>query len=137
MGRPLPDGGGVTGQLALTGGPKRRTGMKPGGQLARRSRIRSRSPRTARVYQQERRPLVARLLAERPWCEIRWDRGCQGQSADVHEPRMRSRGADICDPAGCVTACRHCHDQVHANPAAATEKGLMVPSGRPRKAVPR
>jgi hypothetical protein len=87
-----------------------------------------RSKKTAKVYRDERVPLVTALLTERPWCEIQWDDGCQGRSVDAHEPRMRSRGADICDPGQCVAACRHCHNQVHANPAAATEKGWLTPS---------
>lgn len=102
----------------------------------RSTRLRPRSARTAAVYV-VRRVLVADLLAERPWCQIRWDEGCQARSTDIHEPECRSRGADICDPAACVAGCRYCHDQVHAHPAEATDRRWLIPSGRPRKAVPR
>lgn len=128
---------------------QRTAGLRPGGPLARTGRLGrtaplerggplpQRSEKTERVYREGRRPLVARLLAARPWCEIRWDEGCAGQATDVHEPGMRSRGADITDPGQCVTACRHCHDRVHASPEAATLLGWLIPSGRPGKAVPR
>jgi hypothetical protein len=77
------------------------------------------------------------MIAEQPFCLIRWDDGCENLAVDVHEPGMRSRGADICDPEQCVVTCRHCHDQVHANPEVATLMGWLIPSGRPAKATPR
>ena len=95
--------------------------------LERRTRIKPRSDKTARIYV-TRRQIVAALLAERPWCEIRWDANCWQQSTEVHEPGMRSRGADICDPDACTAACHYCHAQVHANPAEATERGWLIPS---------
>lgn len=125
----------MTGRLARTGGPKRRTGLKPGGRLARRARLRSRSAKTARVYEQERRPLVAGMLTERPWCEIRWDSRCQGRSVDVHEILSRGRGGSITDEANCVTGCRYCHDQIDDHPQEAEDRGFLAPSGRPRKAT--
>jgi hypothetical protein len=97
--------------------------------LKRLSPLRPRSGKTARIYV-TRRALVAALLAERPWCEVRWDAGCQGRSVDVHEPGMRSRGADICDPAACAATCRYCHDVLHAHPAEATKRGWLIPSGK-------
>jgi hypothetical protein len=116
------------------GGPLRSvTPLKATTPLERRTRLRPRSAKTAAVYQ-TRRPLVAALLAGRPWCEIRWDTACQRRSVDVHEPGMRSRGADICDPGQCVTCCRHCHNAVHANPAEATRRGWLIPSGKRRAA---
>jgi hypothetical protein len=102
--------------------------------LERRTRMKPRSDKTARRYVTRRR-VVAALLAERPWCEIRWDRRCQRRSVDVHEPGMRSRGADICDRAQCTASCRYCHDQVHLNPAEATRRGWMIPSGQGRCAA--
>jgi len=100
-----------------------------GGQpLARVAPLRPRSAKTAKVYREQRAPLVAELLTTRPWCQIRWDDRCQGRAADVHEPRKRSHGADITDPAQCVTTCRHCHSQVHGNPAAAERRGWLIRS---------
>lgn len=99
-----------------------------------RKRLPARSPKTARVYV-TRRQVVAGILEARPWCQIRWDAGCQRRSAHVHEPEMRSRGADILDPDTCVAACRHCHDMVHGHPAEATERGWLIPSGNPAGAA--
>jgi hypothetical protein len=107
---------------------ERHTELRRGGQLARTGRLRPHSARMRATYE-VRGPLVGALLAERPWCQIRWDDGCEGRSADVHEPELRSRGADICDPGACVTTCRHCHRAVHDNPAEATRRGWMIPSG--------
>jgi hypothetical protein len=93
----------------------------------RRTPLRSRSRKMQATYRQ-RGPLVGSFLESRPWCQIRWDDGCQGRSTDVHEPELRSRGADILDETACTATCRYCHDAVHANPAAATERGFMIPS---------
>lgn len=71
-----------------------------------------------------RRVLVAELLAERPVCE----RCDSARSTDVHEPGMRSRGADICDPDQCVCLCWPCHRWIHDHPAEATAEGWMVAS---------
>lgn len=115
---------------------KRRKPLRPGKPMARRTRLergacelkrttplRARSKKTEAKYR-IRRPLVAELLAERPVCE----RCRKAMSTDVHEPRMRSRGADITDPEQCVALCRPCHRWTHDNPAAATAEGWMVPS---------
>ena len=118
-GKPLDRSSSV---LKTVTGLKRHVGIKP------------RSDKTARRYV-TRAALVAALLADRPWCEIRWDAKCQQRSADVHEPGMRSRGVDICDPDECVTTCRYCHDMVHTNPAEATRRGWLVPSGKKRRAA--
>ena len=106
---------------------ERRTELPRGDPIARKTKLKPRSKKMAAVYE-IRRPLVAALLECRPWCEVRWDAGCQGRSTDVHEPEMRSRGCDITDENACITACRYCHDQVHLHPAEATERGFMIPS---------
>jgi hypothetical protein len=79
--------------------------------LSRRTPLRSRSKKTARVYE-HRRTLVARLLTERPICEVPW---CLARSVDVHEPLTRARGGDILDPENCRAVCRMHHDLIHAN----------------------
>lgn len=105
---PLPRGNGFKGQQNP---PERKTPLK------------ARSKKQEAKYRIRRR-LVAELLAERPVCER-----CQAaRSTDVHEPRMRSRGADINDPEQCVCLCRDCHNWVHAHPAAATAEGWLIPS---------
>jgi hypothetical protein len=93
----------------------------------RTARLKPRSAKMARKYV-TRRVIVEELLTAFPWCWIRWDAECQGRSAQVHEPGMRSRGADICDRDECVVTCWYCHGRVHANPAQATERGWLIPS---------
>ena len=73
------------------------TGLQQGSTLNRTGRLRPRSAKTARIYV-TRRKVVDLVLERDPWCRIRWDRQCERYSVDVHEPGMRSRGADICDP---------------------------------------
>jgi hypothetical protein len=121
------------GQEPRHASPQRSGTLRRTGGLARGAGLRARSDRTARQYV-TRRALVAALLAQYPWCQVRWDSGCQGRSADVHEPALRSRGADILSAEACICACRHC---IHANPAEATRRGFLLPSGRPPKAVAR
>lgn len=103
---------------------QRHAELKPGkSQLARTTPLRHRSKKQEAKYR-IRRPLVEQLLSERPACE----RCDSARSTEVHEPRLRSRGADINDPKQCVCLCSPCHQWVHANPAAATDAGWMVPS---------
>lgn len=102
---------------------ERRSELNRGSQLKPTGRLRPRSKKTAAKYR-IRAVLVAELLEQRPACE----RCRLAPSTDVHEPRMRSRGADICDPAQCVCLCRPCHDWVHEHPTVATSEGWMVPS---------
>lgn len=104
-------------------GLKRGTPLKQGGSLGRKTPIAARSKKQQAVYRIRRR-LVAELLEQRPVCE----RCRQARSTDVHEPRMRSRGADITDPEQCVCLCRSCHRWVHDHPAAATAEGWLIPS---------
>ena len=107
------------------------------GQLARTAGLKARSPKMAKAYRTKRVPLVAAMLAEQPWCQIQWDEGCQGRSADIHELLSRGRGGSITAEANCIAGCRHCHDAVTQNPAEAEARGFALPSGRPSKATPR
>ncbi len=50
---------------------------------------------------------------------------CDGQ-LDVHEPLMRSHGADPTDPDQCITLCRSHHTWSHNHPLAAEQLGLIV-----------
>lgn len=105
--------------------------MKSGGPLPRRTplartgRLRFRSRKTEALYV-DRRVLVAELLAERPWCEIRFDDRCQGRAVDVDEVLGRGVGGDFLDPANCQTACRACHDAKQQNPTEAERRGFTV-----------
>lgn len=73
-----------------------------------------------------RRALVARLIEDRPFCEIQWDAGCEGLAVDVDEILARGVGGDAWDEANCQTACRYCHERKHANPAEAVRRGFTV-----------
>lgn len=69
-----------------------------------------------------RRAFVARILSERATCQA-----CDGQPAtDVHEKLRRSAGGSITDDANVLALCRPCHEWVHANPADAIAKGLLL-----------
>jgi hypothetical protein len=80
-----------------------------------------------------RRPLVARLLAERPWCEA-----CprfaahddlllyiRRPSVDVHEVVRRSQGGSILDEANLLCVCRECHRRIGEEPQLAFDLGLV------------
>jgi hypothetical protein len=115
--------------------PRRRTRLAQGkpiergkplrrsGNLERKTALSARSKKQEAKYR-VRRVLVAELLEQKPVCE----RCDAARSTDVHEPRMRSRGADITNPEQCVCLCRDCHNWVHANPALATAEGWLVAS---------
>lgn len=105
--------------------------LKGGQPLARSATLKPRSAARERAYAAPdgRRTLVARLLRERPVCEVQ--ALCRGARAvDVHERLKRSRGGSILDPvqAHMVTACRTCHDWTEREPAAATRARMLLPS---------
>jgi hypothetical protein len=79
-----------------------------------------------------RRPLVQRLLEERPWCEacpvfaehdssITYRRN---RSVDIHELIRRSQGGSILDESNLLAVCRGCHQRIGNHPALAFELGL-------------
>lgn len=79
-----------------------------------------------------RRPLVARLLQERPYCEaclvfaehdglITYVRNL---SVDVHELVRRSQGGSILDEDNLMCVCRRCHTRIGNNPQLAFDLGL-------------
>jgi len=99
--------------------------MKRGGPL------RPRSAKKENEYK-KRRPLVARLLSERPICEA-----CKvfamhdgkatyvvNPSCDIHEIIRRSQGGSILDEDNLLAVCRLCHSRIGNNPALAFELGL-------------
>lgn len=51
---------------------------------------------------------------------------CLGYATDGHEKLKRSRGGSISDPANIAHVCRACHEWTEAEPARATEVGLLV-----------
>ena len=79
-----------------------------------------------------RRPLVARLLSEREWCEA-----CRifathdeltvynsRRSVDVHEIVRRSQGGSILDEDNLMCVCRQCHQRIGNYPQLAFDLGL-------------
>jgi 5-methylcytosine-specific restriction endonuclease McrA len=79
-----------------------------------------------------RRPLVQRLLEERPLCEA-----CpifaahDGKTTysrkiacDVHELIRRSQGGSILDESNLMTVCRPCHQRIGNYPQLAFDLGL-------------
>ena len=82
-----------------------------------------------------RRPLVVKLLAERPWCEacpvfaehdgvVTYRRS---PSHDVHEVVRRSQGGSILDEENLLAVCRPCHRRIGNYPQLAFDLGLARP----------
>lgn len=129
--------------MKRSGPPKRKTplaaksGLKASGENSLRvSPLSARSAKRAKVYAEERVPLVKRLLSERPWCEA-----CpvwaahdglhtfqQRPSQDVHEVLTRGRGGSILDEANLLCVCRPCHDRIGREPALSNDLGLTKSS---------
>lgn len=93
--------------------------------------MKHRSKKKEAEYRQ-RRPLVARLLSERPFCEA-----CKrfaehdglstyvaNRSVDIHEIVRRSQGGSILDESNLMAVCRPCHDRIGREPALAFDLGL-------------
>lgn len=93
--------------------------------------MRHRSKKKEAEYR-SRRPLVARLLEERPWCEAcptfaTYDDKpiyVRNRSQDIHEIVRRSQGGSILDESNLLAVCRSCHNRIGAHPALAFELGL-------------
>lgn len=93
--------------------------------------MRYRSPKKEAEYRL-RRPLVARLLEERPLCEAcpvfaEHDEKLvyrRNQSVDVHELVRRSQGGSILDESNLMCVCRSCHTRIGNNPQLAFDLGL-------------
>lgn len=104
---------------------RRFTVLQGGGELERRTPLRPRSAKLAKVYRLERIPLVRTMLAGQPLCLLNLP-GCTGLADTVHELLPRGRGGSITDPDNCVPACRTCNDNAsNAHIAIAQERGLL------------
>lgn len=104
--------------------------------LARHARISPVSGKR-RAENRERRKMADEVFGPQPLCAIRWGPGCTVWADDLDEILSRGRGGSITDAANTNPACRWCHTQKTGNPAEAERRGFLLPSGRPRKAVPR
>lgn len=93
--------------------------------------MRHRSKKKEAEYQL-RRPLVKRLLEERPWCEA-----CpvfavhdnvvtyiRHRSCDIHELVRRSQGGSILEESNLLAVCRKCHTRIGLYPQLAFDLGL-------------
>jgi hypothetical protein len=105
--------------------------------LKRSAPLPYRSAKTAKVYREQRVPLVQAMLAAQPWCQVRWDENCRGHAEGLHEVLSRGRGGSIVREDNCVAACHYCNGAVSDNPAEAEARGFLKKSGHPAKAVPR
>lgn len=93
--------------------------------------MRHRSLKKEAEYRQ-RRPLVARLLEERPLCEAcpvfaEHDEKTtyrRNASMDVHELVRRSQGGSILDESNLMCVCRPCHTRIGNHPQLAFDLGL-------------
>jgi hypothetical protein len=93
--------------------------------------VRYRSKKKEREYR-ERRPLVERLLGERPFCEAcpvfaEYDELVvygRRPSQDIHELVRRSQGGSILDESNLLAVCRPCHQRIGNYPQLAFDLGL-------------
>lgn len=93
--------------------------------------MRHRSPKKEAEYML-RRPLVARMLEERPWCEAcpifaEHDGAVtyvRQRSVDIHEIIRRSQGGSILDERNLMAVCRPCHRRIGNFPQLAFDLGL-------------
>ena len=83
--------------------------------------IRSRSKKMAKIYAEQRVPLVKKLLDERTLCQ----RCQQKRSQDVHEIKSRARGGSILDERNLACLCRPCHNWVTSHPQEAHDEGWL------------
>ena len=106
--------------------PLKRTPLKKSSK-----KINNRSKKTEEKYKL-RRPLVEKLLGERPWCEAcpvfaQYDELAvyqQRPSSDVHELVRRSQGGSILDESNLMCVCRPCHTRIGNYPQLAFDLGL-------------
>lgn len=105
--------------------------MKQRKPLKRTGSLNPRSEKKQQEYKL-RRPLVAKLLKERPWCEAcpifaQHDQNVtyvRNPSQDIHEVVRRSQGGSILDESNLLAVCRPCHTRIGNHPRLSFELGL-------------
>lgn len=93
--------------------------------------MRHRSKKKEQEYR-IRRPLVARLLQEKPFCEAcpvfaEYDNKVtyiRNRSVDIHEIVRRSQGGSILDEKNLLSVCRQCHNRIGNYPQLSFDLGL-------------
>lgn len=96
-------------------------GLRRSAPLKRSSGLRRRSAKTARLYREQRVPLVRELLGDGVPCE----RCLSAVATDVHEIKSRARGGPITDRENLAALCRPCHSWVTEHPADAHAEGWL------------
>lgn len=79
-----------------------------------------------------RRPLVEKLLEEKPYCEAcpvfaehdKKTTYTRQRSQDIHEIVRRSQGGSILDESNLLAVCRNCHTRIGNYPQLSFELGL-------------
>ena len=87
-----------------------------------------RSAKTKAKYDDGRIPLLRRLFAERPYCQIGAP-GCTRLSTVGHERRKRSSGGSIVNPVNVMAVCASCNSWVEDHPVEAHDAGAVVREG--------
>jgi hypothetical protein len=113
------------------------------GNQPKRARLKPRSAKRAKLYREERVPLVVTMLAEGP-CQAgplitRWldaggregehapeFGGCGGAAEHIHEVLPRARGGSIIDRSNLRRVCFECHRFIHDNQKTSRALGLLV-----------
>jgi len=75
----------------------------------------------AKLYKDQRVPLVKRLLSENPTCQ----KCFSARSQDVHEVKSRARGGSIIDIKNLRCLCRPCHNWITSHPEEAHAQGWL------------
>jgi hypothetical protein len=89
----------------------------------RRTPLRARSAKTARLYRTERVPLVKALFEDGPSiCPVPW---CSNVADSPHEPLTRARGGSITDPANVVLVCWQHNQELTEEPEWGYDLGLL------------
>ena len=128
----------------------RKTGLKSGSSLKRTAWVKRaneplqrntplapRSPKRAKLYKEERVPLVIFLLTEFPQCQLSapirrqqltYDR-CTRLATQVHELKKRSAGGSLVDRRNLLTSCSYCNFYVEIEPDICWQAGLVIRHG--------
>lgn len=102
----------------------------------KRTPLRPRSKKTAKVYRDERVPLTKRMLEVNPYCEV-VDKikavkpdynDCWRNAIGLHELKKRSAGGSITDPENLLRTCGPCNGWIEDNVTLAREAGLVIRS---------
>lgn len=103
----------------------------------KRTPLKPRSAKMAKVYRTERIPLVEQWLSESQICEVGPKiravkpeyQKCLGEADCLHELKKRSAGGSITDPDNLIRSCWVCNQEVEDWPDIAWQAGLVVRFG--------